>query len=66
MGITEIIREIDALELVDRKRLMSHLVLRRLQENESYRNELADRLQDKKPENWTSADELKEKLRKEE
>ena len=65
MGITEIIKEVDNLEPVDRKRLMSHLVLRRLKENESYREELAHRLEDKDPEHWISLDELKNKAEKE-
>jgi hypothetical protein len=65
MGITEIIKEVDNLEPVDRKRLMSHLVLRRLHENESYREELARRLEDKNPEHWISLEELKKKAGKE-
>lgn len=65
MGITEIIKEVDNLEPVDRKRLMSHLVLRRLKENESYREELASRLEDKDPEHWISLNELKKKAGKE-
>ena len=65
MSITEIISEVDKLEPIDRKRLMSHLVLRRLQENEEYRNELSRRLDDKDPDHWVSLDKLKKQIAKE-
>lgn len=64
MGITDLISEVDRLEAVDRKRLMSHLVLLRLKENKDYRKELAHRLNDKNPERWASLEDM-EKRRKE-
>lgn len=65
MRITEIIKEVDNLEPIDRKRLMSHLVLRRLHENESFRKELARRLDDEDPNHWVSIYELKKNEEKE-
>ncbi len=65
MGITEIISEVDKLEPIDRKRLMSHLVLRRLRENEDYRKELSRRLDDKDPDHWVSLDKLKKQIAEE-
>ena len=64
MGITQIIDEVDKMEPADRKRLMSHLVLRRIRENEAYRKELARWLDDKTPGKWITLDEVKSRLPK--
>ncbi len=64
MSITDLISEVDRLESVDRKRLMSHLTLLRLKENEEYRKELAARIDDKNPESWVSVEDFEQNLNK--
>ena len=63
MSITDLISEAEKLEAIDRKRLMSHLVLLRLRENDEYRKELTRRLDDKDPKNWVSLEELEKRLK---
>ncbi|WP_309382217.1 hypothetical protein [Cerasicoccus frondis] len=63
MSITQIIDEVDRLEPADRKRLMAHLVLRRLRENEAYRAEITRRIDDKRPGAWVSMEEFEARLK---
>ena len=65
MEVTTIIQEIDKLEPVDKKRVMSHMVLRRLQENAAFREEMTRRIDDKNPDNWVSLEELKKRWEQE-
>jgi len=58
MSITDIIAEVDRLEPIDQKRLMSHLVLQRLRDNSSYRSEIRARLSDTDPSHWKRPSEL--------
>ncbi|MGE9295525.1 MAG: hypothetical protein ACQKBV_04480 [Puniceicoccales bacterium] len=59
MSFADIIDEVDRLEPIERQRLMSHLVVLRLKENQSFRKEMASRFADKSPEQWVSLEEAK-------
>jgi hypothetical protein len=63
MSITELIDQVDLLEPTDRKRLMAHLVLRELRENDAYRKEIARRLDDDSPEAWIKLEDLEARLK---
>ena len=58
MSITQIIDEVERLEPADRKRLMAHLVLQRLRENEEYRKEISQRFENELPSAWTRVDQI--------
>jgi len=63
MNLIQIIDAVDRLDHADRKRLMSHLVLKRLREKEEYRSELSRRLDDTSPGAWIPLSELESRLK---
>lgn len=64
MEVADIIHEIEKLEPLDKKRIIAHLVHRRLQDNSALRTELAQRLENKDPENWIGVEELEKRWKK--
>ncbi len=62
MSIQEIKTEIEALSAEDRKRLAAFLVSLRHKELAEYRTRMAQKIDDKNPENWSSIEELDQRL----
>ena len=54
--------EIEALSAEDRKRLAAFLVSLRHKELAEYRTRMAQKIDDKNPENWSSIEELDQRL----
>jgi hypothetical protein len=64
MSIEQIVNEAAALPEAQRKELIGHLVAlgRNARENEEFRREMAERIDDNDPSHWISYDELKRRL----
>jgi DNA-binding transcriptional MerR regulator len=62
MSIQEIKTEIEALPPEERKRLAAFLVSLRHKELDEYRASMAQKIDDKNPENWATLDELDQRL----
>jgi hypothetical protein len=62
VSIQEIKTEIEALSAEDRKRLAAFLVSLRHKELAEYRTRMAQKIDDKNPENWSSIEELDQRL----
>jgi hypothetical protein len=62
VSIQEMKTEIEALSAEDRKRLAAFLVSLRHKELAEYRTRMAQKIDDKNPENWSSIEELDQRL----
>ncbi len=62
MSIQEIKTEIEALPTDERKRLAAFLVALRHKELAEYRTRMARMIDDQKPENWATLEELDQRL----
>ncbi len=62
MTLLEVEKEADRLTDEEQRRLISHLISRRVQRNVAYKQELARRLADKDPSKWISLDDAERRL----
>jgi hypothetical protein len=66
MSLRELQEEARALDGASRRRLMAFLVALEDGADDSYRREMADRINDQNPENWISLEEVTRRLKADE